>query len=332
MRFPSAPRTIRRLAPTIGAKVYLEPEYEFAGYIEFKNGKRSFFNNSTFNINTLGSSMIAKDKAYTNHFLEKFGYHVPLGLTFFNEERNANIKKKRGIKEALAFCNKVEYPVIVKPNDKSLGIMVAKANNQSEFLKFAKKILKTEPVALVEKFHEGNDYRVVVLDGKVISTYQRIPLSIVGDGKHSVLWHLQEKQKKAKKEEMDVRIDPSDFRIHANLKRQKLTLQSILPKGKKVFLLDNANLTTGGDAIDFTTSIHKDYAALCASIAKDLSLRHCGVDILTSDITQPLDPSYVVLEVNSAPGLDNYASTGREQKKIVDALYLGILKTLEKNA
>lgn len=332
MRFPTAPRTIRRLAPKIKAKVYLEPEYEFAGYIEFKNGKRSFFNNSTFNINTLGSSMIAKDKAYTNHFLKKFGYHVPEGLTFFNEERNANIKKKRGLKEALAFCTTVGYPVIVKPNDKSLGIMVTKANNQSEFLQFASKILEHEPVALVERFYLGNDYRVVVLDGLVISAYQRIPLSVTGDGEHTILWQLLAKQKKAQKGEMDVRIDHQDFRIRANLKRQKLNLQSVLPKNKQVFLLDNANLTTGGDAIDYTHAIHKDYASLCISIAKDLALRHCGIDIITSDITTPLDPTHIVLEVNSAPGLDNYASKGRKQKKIVDALYLEILKALEKDA
>jgi D-alanine-D-alanine ligase-like ATP-grasp enzyme len=332
MRFPTAPRTIKRLAPQIGAKAYLEPEYQFAGYIEFKNGKRSFFNNATFNINTLGSSMIAKDKGYTSHFLNKFGYNVPQGITFFNDERNANIKTKRGIFDALRFCKKIGFPVIVKPNDKSLGEKVCKANNKGEFLQFAKKILRDEPVALVERFYAGNDYRVVVLDGKVISCYQRIPLSITGDGVHSVLWLLQSKQKKAQKEEMDVRIDPHDFRILANLKRQKLTLKSILPNGKKLFLLDNANLTTGGDAIDHTSTIHMDYAALCVSIAKDLSLRHCGIDIVTSDIRKSLDPSHVVLEVNSAPGLDNYASKGLKQKKIVDALYLEILKALEQDA
>jgi len=36
----------------------------------------------------------------------------------------------------------------------------------------------------------------------------------------------------------------SDFRIKQKLKRQKMTFDTIIPKNQKVFLLDNANLST----------------------------------------------------------------------------------------
>jgi hypothetical protein len=38
---------------------------------------------------------------------------------------------------------------------------------------------------------------------------------------------------------------------------------------------------------------------------------------------------YSILEVNSAPGLDHYAKIGPEQDRIVEDLYLEVLKSLE---
>ena len=95
-------------------------------------------------------------------------------------------------------------------------------------------------------------------------------------------------------------------------------------------ILDNANLSTGGMSYDFTTKIHTDYANLAINITKDMELRLCGVDILTSDISKPIS-DYIIIEINSAPGLDNYASLGEEQVQIVDNLYLKILQSLEKS-
>jgi len=50
--------------------------------------------------------------------------------------------------------------------------------------------------------------------------------------------------------------------------------------------------------------------------------------IVAGDISQPAD-RYWVLEINSAPGLDHYAKTGRAQQQIVEDLYLKVLKSLE---
>ena len=86
---------------------------------------------------------------------------------------------------------------------------------------------------------------------------------------------------------------------------------------------------TGGDAVDVTHAIHPEFKRLAVNITKDMGLRMCGVDIITStDISMPMS-DYVVIEINSAPGLDNYASMGVEQQERVDELYLKVLKALE---
>jgi hypothetical protein len=35
------------------------------------------------------------------------------------------------------------------------------------------------------------------------------------------------------------------------------------------------------------------------------------------------------LEINAAPGLDHYAQTGKKQEKIVENLYLQVLKSMD---
>ena len=39
---------------------------------------------------------------------------------------------------------------------------------------------------------------------------------------------------------------------------------------------------------------------------------------------------YWVIEVNSAPGLDHYVTTGKAQQKIVEDMYLQVLKSMQK--
>ena len=49
------------------------------------------------------------------------------------------------------------------------------------------------------------------------------------------------------------------------------------------------------------------------------------------DITKdPKNCSYYIIEINAAPGLDHYVTTGAKQRKIVEAMYLKVLKALGK--
>ena len=321
---------ICRVAPRIGATVVMEPEYGFAGQITFKNGKKVLFRDRAFNINPLASSRIARVKSYTDFFLKLNGYKTIEGQIFFSETTNERIKIKRTIHDGFDYAKKLGFPVILKPNNLSEGILVTKVHTRKEYYAAATKILERTHVMLVQKFYEGFDYRIVVLDREVISAYQRIPLFIVGDGKSTIKTLLIRKQKRFKEIGRDTEIPVDDFRIAQKLQRQKLRLSSVPAKGEKIFLLDNANLSTGGDAIDVTEHIHKDFQRLAVGITRDMGLRMCGVDIITSHDIRTKLSGYVIIEINSAPGLDNYASIGNKQKRRVEQLYLKVLKALSR--
>lgn len=328
METPFITSIIKKVAEKIGAVVLVDPECTFVGLITFKNGNKTFFRSSRFSINSSGSVAIAKDKGVSSFFLNKFGYKVTEGQTFFSEELCEELANTRNIDTGLYYAKELGFPVILKPINLSKGIFVTKVHNKQEYYQAAKKILQKTSVFIVERFYSGNDYRIVVLDDEVISAYQRIPLFIMGDGQSNVLELMQEKQETFIKNGRKEIIDFEDYRIKKNLRRRKLNFNTVIPKNNIVYLLDNANLSTGGEAVDFTENIHPDFQKLAISIAKDMELRLAGVDILTSDITSPI-VDYTIIEINGAPSLTHYASFGEVQTKRVENLYLKVLKALE---
>jgi D-alanine-D-alanine ligase-like ATP-grasp enzyme len=255
---------------------------------------------------------------------------VPEGKTFFSPSWAKILESDRTAEAACAYAQELGWPVMVKPNSRSQGKGVAKASTREELLQAIAAIELYESVYLVQRVVPGRDYRIVVLDGEVISAYERKPLSIVGDGVLSVQKLLEEKQQQFIKTQRDTVIPVGDFRIDNMLLHLGLTQESVIEKGKLVELLPNANLSSGGDAFDVTPLLHTGWHELAAKIARDMNLRYIGIDILTPDSLAEAPREYVVLEINSAPGLDNYAAMGEEQLDRVEAMYKKVVEAMLK--
>ncbi|MEN9920593.1 MAG: hypothetical protein RL538_486 [Candidatus Parcubacteria bacterium] len=323
---------LQRIAPTIGASVLMEPEWKIAGQITFKSGKRSYFRFNTLDINPMGSSEIARDKDYSFFFMKSLGYSVvPDSRAFYSKEWATVIgAPEQNIDAAYAHAKKIGFPVIVKPNNGTHGKGVAVVSNKREFYPALREIFKSDRVALVQQYVSGKDYRLVVLDDEVISAYERIPLNVTGDGKSSIQELMEAKQKTFSKLGRDTIINFKDRRILKKLKNCGYTLSSIPTKGEKLFLLDNANLSTGGDSVDVSNNIHPHFKDLAVRLTKDMGLRLCGVDLMIKGNIYEDSQEYWILEINSAPGLDHYVKTGKAQEKIVESLYTKILKHMDR--
>ena len=325
-------RMLRKIATKIGASVLIEPEFGVVGQITFKSGNRSYFRYNTLDLNPVGSADISKDKDYANFFMEKLGYRtIPKSRAFYSDRwAQAVGKPKRNIHAAYAHAVKLGFPVIVKPNSGSQGVNVSLAHTKKEFYQALRNIFKSDRIALVQPKVTGRDYRIVVLDDKIVSAYERIPLSIEGIGRSTIMALLRAKQKAFLRALRDTQIVFVDTRIINKLKRQGLMFDSVLKKGEQIFLLDNANLSSGGSSVDVTHTIHKEYAELAIKLTHDMGLRLCGVDLMVDgNIEEAPKDNYFILEINAAPGLDHYATIGKAQEKVVEDLYLEVLKHLE---
>ncbi|MBY0376475.1 cyanophycin synthetase [Patescibacteria group bacterium] len=332
-KLPYLTKLIIKLAPLVGASVVIEPEWGVVAQIIYKNGVTRSLRFYSLDLNHIASADIAKDKDYAKFFIKKLGYPVAEGTTIFKDSWAKVLKSNRTISYAVKYAKKLGYPVILKPNSKSQGVGVSLASNDAELKSALRNIFKDEKIVVLEKYMPGRDYRVVVLDGEIISAYERTALCVVGDGKHSVLELLKEKQKNFIKTGRDTKINFTDARIKLKLQKQGYTFRSILPKGQKIFLLDNANLSTGGDSTDVTETISTDFKKIAINLTRQMGLRIAGVDIMVTkgDISKNLKSAkYYIIEINAAPGLDHYVTTGPAQKKIVEGMYLKVLKALGK--
>ncbi len=324
------PRLLERIAPKIGARVYIEPEWGIVGQITFKSGRKCYFRYNTLDLNPVGSSDIAKDKDYATLFMARMGYPTIPGKAFYSAEWSRAIRSRRDIDAAYSYAKRIGFPVIAKPNSGSQGGGVGLVYTKRELYRSLRDIFKRDRVALVQRFIEGNDYRLVVLDDEVISAYERIPLNIAGDGHSTVLQLLKNKQRQFGTSGRDTKIMFADARIAGKLKRQGLSMRSVLRAGHRIALLDNANLSTGGDAVDVTNVLHPGWKKLATKLTRDMGLRMCGVDLLIQGDIREAPRAYHVIEINAAPGLDHYVKTGHTQQKAVEALYLKVLKHLER--
>jgi D-alanine-D-alanine ligase-like ATP-grasp enzyme len=243
---------------------------------------------------------------------------------------NISPEQQRGINEALGYAQTIGYPIFVKPNNMSQGAFVTKARNEVQVIETMRQIFVRTDVVLLEEPCAGRDYRVVVLGDKIISAYERRPLAVIGDGVSSIeeLLH-QAKTGLADYGRPNSEIDLSDPRIEIRLGALGIIRDSVPLLHEEVTLLDNANLSTGGTSVDVTDLIHPEFAAIAISASHTIGLRLSGVDFICADLSQkPSNQDWNIIEINAAPGLDNYSSLGHLQAERVRNLYREVLRYL----
>lgn len=238
---------------------------------------------------------IACDKEDTKYLLEQAEVRVPRGEI---------IRRESSLEDA---CRYVGYPLVVKPIDGShgRGITVGIQSYEEALVAFhaAKKVSNT---IIIEKFIVGDDYRLLVINNKLVAAAKRTPAHVIGDGEHNVQELIdivnEDPRRGYGHENVLTQITINDL-TKTIIESAGYTLESILPKGEQLILKDTGNLSTGGTAEDVTDIVHPANVSMAERISKIIDLDICGIDIMTTDISQPLeDTDGAVIEVNAGPG------------------------------
>lgn len=332
MTRPFLQAMFERLAAKVEANLVFADQLGYAGYFEFKGGRRTFFKGTSFDLNPQGASKVASDKDYCAKILKHLGYTVPDGILIFSPEYRSRFAQTSpefyhhliGLEEAVAVSQSWGFPLFVKPNDESEGLGVSRVYDMRQLVDDVQTLFSWTERVLVQKPLAGNDFRLVVLDGEIISAYQRRPFAIRGNGECSVRKLIDEKIAEQQASGRGKKLTRDEPRIWRELNHLGHDFDFVPAAGSVLTLLPNANLSTGGDAEEFTEGVHKSYREFCASIARDMNLSICGVDLITDDLTSPMENA-TVLELNSAPGLNNFAATGKRENETVERLYEKIL-------
>ncbi|MDQ3110144.1 MAG: cyanophycin synthetase [Bacteroidota bacterium] len=201
----------------------------------------------------------------------------------------------------------IGFPIVLKPlngnHGKGASININTWEAAVQGMEFAQKYSRK---VIVEKFITGYDFRVLVIDNKIVAAAQRVPANVVGNGKNTIQELIDETNKDPRRgyghenvlTEITVDRDTLDL-----LEKKNYTLETVPPASEVVYLKSTANLSTGGTSIDVTDMMHPENIFLSERIARVIGLDVCGIDIMAKNLTQPLkENGGVILEVNAAPG------------------------------
>ena len=313
--------------------VAVEPEYGYATRITYASGNvRTTFGND-LGLNPGAACDLATDKAYTKFFLDRDGIRCPRGAAFLlpwwaeriRSGRTRHITDMRLATDAPAYAEQLGLPVYVKPVHGSKGAGVFRCDTPAQVRAALAAYAATRVrVALVEEAVDLPDYRLVVLRGELISAYLRTPLTVVGDGRATVIQLAVALQEQFEATGRDSALDLDDPRIEICLVRNGLSRDTVVAAGRRVMLHDISNLSTGGTAHDVTDVVAPRWKALAAGVATRFGLTLAGLDLACADIREDA-AEHSVLEINAAPGLDHYAAAGDRQQQIVRDLYAKVL-------
>ncbi|UOQ78073.1 Mur ligase family protein [Hymenobacter sp. 5516J-16] len=238
---------------------------------------------------------VAGNKNRTKAMLKDAGVPVPYGTTVYSEA---------GLRDAV---EDLGFPIVTKPLDGNHGkgatIRIMNWEDAVEGLQAAQKYSRA---VIVEQFIEGHDYRLLVVNGKLIAAAKRTPAAVTGDGVSTIqqlIDKINEDPRRGIGHEKELTSIKADQHTLDILRVQDLTIDSVLPAGKELYLKSTANISTGGTATDVTDLVHPYNVLLAERVAGIIGLDICGIDLLTSDIAIPLNETRgAVIEVNAAPG------------------------------
>jgi len=160
---------------------------------------------------------------------------------------------------------------------------------------------------VVERWVSGRDYRVLVVNGKVVACAERVPAHVVGDGASPVqeLVALANRDpRRGRGHRSPLTLLAIDERAERLLARQGHGARSVPDAGETVALCEVANLSAGGTAVDVTDQVHPDNRTMAVRAALAVGLDVVGVDFLTTDITRSYrEAGGAICEINDKPGL-----------------------------
>lgn len=266
------------------------------GIVQFGQGIHTRRLNGTFTDRTSNiAARVARNKMLSSSMMRMAGLPVPNQWIVGSAEGAIEAAKKIGL------------PVVVKPADEDGGVGVfAGLKTQKAVREAYEKAVKASKSIVVEKHIDGDDYRLLVIDGRFISAVRRIPGGVTGDGEHTIeqliaIYNADPRRGDTKEKLVKLTLDDEALSL---IRQARCKTDTVLKKGRFLALRQRANLNTGGTPESASAIIHPDNCRLAEWAARIVGLDIAGVDYLTTDISKSWrETGGAICEVNGQPVL-----------------------------
>jgi GNAT-family acetyltransferase (TIGR03103 family) len=248
---------------------------------------------------------ICDDKAVTRRILKDAGIRVPAQIEAGDAGAEAAFLEKHG-------------EVVVKPARGEQGAGVATGLSDLENIRAAIDVArKISDRVLIEKYVQGEDLRLIVIDFRLVAAAIRRPPRVVGDGRsdiRSLIAYQSRRRAAATGGESTIPIDRETERC---LAEAGLTLDSVPDDGRTINVRRTANLHTGGTIHDVTGEIHPRLSEAAVKAARTIDIPVVGIDFI---VRSPRTAEYAFIEANERPGLANHEPQPTAER-FVDLLF-----------
>ena len=261
---------------------------------------------------------IAANKHSAKRLLDEAGLPCPRGVVVETEQ------------EALAALENLGAPLVVKPLDGNQGRGVSlNLRTPEQVIEAFRVAQEHSKLVVVEQLFTGRDYRVLIVNGRMIAASEKIAAHVTGDGVSTIRQLVDRANADPRRGDHHAKplsLLKCDAVVDAYLRKAGKSFDDIPAEGERVFLRESANLSTGGEAWDVTDEVHPQIARMCERAARVVGLDICGLDFVCPDIGQPLPANAGIIEANAAPGIrmHHFPSKGKARDvgaAIVDMLY-----------
>jgi cyanophycin synthetase len=245
------------------------------------------------------STAVASDKPLSYRLLTEAGIPVPEHVVIDASDFEA----------ARAFLERGPFPCLVKPATGRGGEGVIGSIRTPAQLRRALLHASAESsMLLVERQLDGDQFRVVVLQGEILLVLRRVRPRVLGDGEASVAELMRREYESRLKLEGAAGLKP--FRIGLDcvqtLEEQGLSLRSVPPADTPVTVMTATNFGGAQDSEVIASPFSATLEAEVVRAADVLGVRLAGVDLITSDPSRSLKSSAgAILDVGPAPALHN---------------------------
>ncbi|HEX9526766.1 MAG TPA: hypothetical protein VF951_04655, partial [Streptosporangiaceae bacterium] len=190
---------------------------------------------------------IASDKVLAKRLLADAGIPVPDGGI------------ARSPRQAAELLELIAAPVVIKPVNGNHGAgvtpgVLTPAQAEAAYARAS----AANPAVIVETFIPGRDYRVLVIDGRVVAAAELRPASVTGDGISTIRQLADRANTDPRRGDGHARALTRimlDEAAVSHLAESGLGPGSVPAAGELITLRKNANLSTGGTSRDVTDQL-----------------------------------------------------------------------------
>jgi D-alanine-D-alanine ligase-like ATP-grasp enzyme len=239
---------------------------------------------------------VAGNKPLTYRLLTQCGLPVP---------RSANFSYQ-SIGQAMKFLASVPVDCVVKPASGTGGGRGVTTGIRSrwQLAKAAAAAAVYGDELIIEEQMEGENYRLLYLDGQLIDAFVRRPPTLVADGRQTVRQavHQCNLARLNRGSDLSQVLLTVDLDMKRTLAKQGFNFRSVPAKNTVVKVKTVVNENCAEDNESATDLLCDEIVDAGAKAARALQVRLAGVDIITRDPSRPLgDTGGAILEVNTTP-------------------------------